>query len=69
MCQAYRQISDSDRKGFVAAYQKHGLKDLKWMGQFTKKVVKEAEEEDQSIKGMMTSTLRCYKFVFLSFYF
>ena len=39
------------------------------MGQFTKKVVKEAEEEDQSIKGMMTSTLRCYKFVFLSFYF
>ena len=35
------------------------------MGQYTKKVVKEAEEEDHS-KGMMTSTLRCY-FVFLVF--
>ena len=58
MCQAYRQIADSDRKGFIAGYQKNGLKDLKWMG--TKKVVKEDAEEDLSIKGMMTSTLRCY---------
>ncbi|OLP88858.1 hypothetical protein AK812_SmicGene29726 [Symbiodinium microadriaticum] len=53
--EAYRQISDSDRKGFIAGYQKHVLKDLKWMGQYTKKVVKEAEEEDHS-KGMMTSS-------------
>ncbi|CAE7265014.1 unnamed protein product [Symbiodinium necroappetens] len=54
--EAYRQISDSDRKGFIAGYQKHVLKDLKWMGQYTKKVVKEAEEEDHSTKGMMTSS-------------
>ena len=39
------------------------------MGQFTKKVVKEAEEEDQSIKGMMTSTLTCHKFGIVVFYF
>ncbi|CAE7307150.1 unnamed protein product [Symbiodinium sp. CCMP2592] len=45
--EAYRQIADSDRKGFIAAYQKNGLKDLKWVGQYTKKVVKEEAEEDR----------------------
>ncbi|CAE7612474.1 unnamed protein product, partial [Symbiodinium sp. CCMP2592] len=58
--EAYRQVADSDRKGFIAAYQKNGLKDLKWVGQYTKKVVKEEAEEDVSIKGMMTATLRFY---------
>ena len=66
MCQAYRLIADSDRKGFIAGYQKNGLKDLKWMG--TKKVVKEDAEEDLSIKGMMTSTLRCYFSLVLLFF-
>ena len=52
--QAYRKIGDSGRRGFIQAYQKFGLKDLKWMGSFAKKVINSEKEKDTSIKGMMT---------------
>ena len=55
--QAYRKIGDSDRRGFVQAYQKFGLKDLKWMGSYTKKAISSETEVDASLKGMMTMCL------------
>ena len=55
--QAYRKIGDSDRRGFIQAYQKFGLKDLKWMGSYTKKAISSETEVDASLKGMMTMCL------------
>ena len=56
--QAYRKIGDSDRRGFIQAYhQKFGLKDLKWMGSYTKKAISSENEVDTSLKGMMTMSL------------
>ena len=55
--QAYRMIGDSDRRGFTQAYQKFGLKDLKWMGSYTKKAISSETEVDASLKGMMTMCL------------
>ena len=55
--EAYRKIGDSDRRGFIQAYQKFGLKDLKWMGSYTKKAISSETEVDASLKGMMTMCL------------
>ncbi|CAE7925821.1 unnamed protein product, partial [Symbiodinium necroappetens] len=52
--EAYRKIGDSDRRGFIQAYQKFGLEDLKWMGSYTKKAISSENEVDTSLKGMMT---------------
>ena len=45
---------DSDRRDFIQAYQKFGLKDLKWMGSYTQKAISSEAEVDASLKGMMT---------------
>ena len=55
--QAYRKIGDSDRRGFMKAYQKFGLKDLKWMGSYTKKAISAETEVDASLKGTMAMCL------------
>ena len=55
--EAYRKIGDSDRRGFIQAYQKFNLKDLKWMGSHTKKAISSETEVDASLKGMMTMCL------------
>ena len=55
--QAYRKIGDSGRRGFIQAYQKFGLKDLKWMGSYAKKAISAESEVDASLEGMMTMCL------------
>ena len=55
--QAYRKIGDSDRRDFIQAYQRFGLKDLKWMGSYTNKAISSETEVDASLKGVMTMCL------------
>ena len=59
--QAYRKIADKDRKSFLNNYAKFGLKNLTWVGEYTKSTMLIEQEEDLSIKGMMTMLLSCFK--------
>ena len=59
--QAYRKIADKDRKSFINNYAKFGLKNLTLVGEYTKSTMLTEQEEDLSIKGMMTTLLTALK--------